>query len=853
MPRTVGTVIAVLLLTIVVPGQLGSGYAASGVRELPTTNLPAVAGADRPAHPAVRPEAVAASQPFPDASLVPSLSAGMLWTDLGPTQGPRPSDRENTGLAFDSSDGTTVLFGGWGPVNTSYQAFDQTWTFSLGTWSELHPQVRPSSRVGPLMADDPQEGGVVLWGGLMADGTALNDTWLFRGGTWTSLLPLGSASSPPPASYWNATMVYDSSSTAIVLLLCIGNSSETWQFNNGAWHDLTPASSPGSSSYAPLLLDDPSDGGVLLVGGATVNETWLFSLGGWTQLSPRSPLPWIVFEAGSYDPMVGAPVVAGGFGNGSARPNQTWQFANDSWSLVSSAVMPSSVTYGSAAFDRKDGYLLLFGGEVARPLSYFVANETWALGPDVLSYPSASPNPTDVGVNVSFVNPYSNTSTGYAQAWTLGDGNSTTLPRFSHAYDSSGTYSIRLSASDGFGHFNNTTVTVSVFSRPTVSASSGPLPADAGVAVAFSSRVLGGAPPLAFAWDFGDLATATLPNATHTFATPGTYTVTLAVTDNAGVRGRANVSVQVNAAPTVSLRASWPVVDVGQSVQVHAVTANGTGPFRLTYGGVPPGCAPENVTAFVCSPTAPGPYSLTVQVVDARGSIAESAGVGLSVYTAMSVSLETDLPAIDLGQLVNFSTMLTGGAPGPVLLSFAGLPPGCSPPAGGSRWQCQPTAEGTYNVTLSVNDSSAAPWVSVPLTFVVNPYPTLRFSVTPPDVVVGGTLLAFYANVSGGTSPYHYAYSGLPTGCSTGDQPELPCIPSASGSFDVTVTVTDAVGVDRLSNLTVVVEPHEAGNGGTSSPLAEVMLGIGILGAAVAAVFLLRRKRKRPPPTEVSS
>ncbi len=39
---------------------------------------------------------------------------------------------------------------------------------------------------------------------------------------------------------------------------------------------------------------------------------------------------------------------------------------------------------------------------------------------------------------------------------------------------------------------------------------------------------------VAWSWDFGDLSTSTAQNPTHSYATPGTYTVTLTVTDNEG-------------------------------------------------------------------------------------------------------------------------------------------------------------------------------------------------------------------------------------------------------------------------------------------------------------------------------
>ncbi len=52
-----------------------------------------------------------------------------------------------------------------------------------------------------------------------------------------------------------------------------------------------------------------------------------------------------------------------------------------------------------------------------------------------------------------------------------------------------------------------------------------------------------------FAWDFGDGTTASESTATHTYAAPGSYTVALVVTDDAGSTGSAEYTATVASPP----------------------------------------------------------------------------------------------------------------------------------------------------------------------------------------------------------------------------------------------------------------------------------------------------------------
>jgi hypothetical protein len=82
-----------------------------------------------------------------------------------------------------------------------------------------------------------------------------------------------------------------------------------------------------------------------------------------------------------------------------------------------------------------------------------------------------------------------------------------------------------------------------------------------GMSVAFadtSQPGAGGSPIAARQWDFGDGTTAADPAPTHDYATPGTYTVTLAVTDENGFTATTSQAVTVPGSAASPARRAAP-------------------------------------------------------------------------------------------------------------------------------------------------------------------------------------------------------------------------------------------------------------------------------------------------------
>jgi PKD repeat protein len=169
-------------------------------------------------------------------------------------------------------------------------------------------------------------------------------------------------------------------------------------------------------------------------------------------------------------------------------------------------------------------------------------------------------------------------------AWDFGDGGTGTGVTASHTYVTAGTYTVRLRVTDDAGATGSTSSAVTVTAPPPVNRA--PTAAFTAAATGLTVGVDGSASSDAdgtvrtFAWDFGDGGTGTGSTAAHTYATPGTYTVRLTVTDDGGATGTTSSAVTVTAPPAVLAADSFQRTTTG-----GWGTATTGGTWTAPYGG----------------------------------------------------------------------------------------------------------------------------------------------------------------------------------------------------------------------------------------------------------------------------
>ena len=146
--------------------------------------------------------------------------------------------------------------------------------------------------------------------------------------------------------------------------------------------------------------------------------------------------------------------------------------------------------------------------------------------------------------------------------WNFGDSQSSTaLAPGSHTYAAPGVFTVTFTATDSHGLADPTpdvrAITVNANAAPNgaITLPAGPVTISAGQSVSFAGTATDpDGDSTTVVWDFGDGVTSTAAGPSHTYVTPGTYTVTFTVIDSFGLADPTpdTRGVTVNAAVTLT-------------------------------------------------------------------------------------------------------------------------------------------------------------------------------------------------------------------------------------------------------------------------------------------------------------
>jgi PKD repeat protein len=750
---------------------------------------------------------------------------GSGWHELSP--GGHPPALSGAVLVNVPNARYVVLFGGSSPGYSN-----ATWIFRGGSWTLLSLTQAPSPRENAAATYDPTLGGVTLFGGF--NGSYLNDTWHFVGGTWSQV-----TGSPAPPARELAGLAYDETPVDKTVLFGGYNGTaylgDTWELSGSTWSQVHPTHSPSPRADPAMTYDGP-DGYVLLFGGYNVsgiitkvfNDTWDFrgqSPADWTNLT-KGPSPSARFGArASFDPFNGYVVL---FGGSNFTPNiafnDTWGFINGNWTKFGPPASPPGRTDAALAYDRGDKYIVQFGGSNK---SGVLLSDSW-LWVAFSAQATAFPNPTDVGINVSFGVSAVAGVRPYTYSWAFGDGSVSTAPTPVHAYSSSGSFNATVTVTDSRVPTHDTTttnVTVLVNPRISVSATATPSVAVPGYAIQFNSTKSGGTGPYTYTWVFGDHSNATTENATHAYATTGTFNATVFVNDSVGGSVNQTVTVRIVSGLAAVVSARPVPTDVGVPVTFNSTPIGGLGPYHYAWRfGDGQNASAENTTHAY---SAAGSYLVDFWVNDSA-SHSYMTQFSVTVAPLPSVRVLVHPTLVDIGTAVTFNgTVSNGTAPFTYHWAF-----GDGSSAATANATHAYASAGTFTAKLVANDSLRQS-ANATATVTVVAAPTVSGSASPSPSEVG-VAVAFSATESGGAPAITFAWVFGDGGHVAVQNPSHTYATAAT--FTAVVWANDSFGASARSTVTVIVNPRIAATATVSPSTTDVGVAASFVSTASGGV-----------------
>jgi PKD repeat protein len=387
----------------------------------------------------------------------------------------------------------------------------------------------------------------------------------------------------------------------------------------------------------------------------------------WFELRRTGGGPWTVFQEGTHSPDTNSRWM------GSVAIDKSGNIALN-YSVSSSAVFPSMRFSGRLAGDplgQLQAEQVVIAGTGSQtnnrwgdysatnvdPVDdctfwmtneYMPANGQWRTRIATFAFPACQPGGNQppvaeangpyngtVGTAVSFTSAGTMDPDGTIQSylWDFGDGTpASNDANPMHVYTTAGMFTVTLTVTDNQGAPDSDTATVTITggggNLPPVAEANGPYSGAVGAQIAFSSA--GSVDPdgsiASYSWNFGDgSATSPRQNPRHGYTAPGTYTVTLTVTDNQGATSIDTATVTVgggggNQPPIAEANGPYSG-SVG--AQISFTSAGSTDPdgtiaaYSWNFGdGTPTSSRPTPRHAY----SAPGTYTATLTVTDNQGA-----------------------------------------------------------------------------------------------------------------------------------------------------------------------------------------------------------------------------------------
>lgn len=339
--------------------------------------------------------------------------------------------------------------------------------------------------------------------------------------------------------------------------------------------------------------------------------------------------------------------------------------------------------------------------------------------------------------STSTTNPSGQSISSYQ--WSFGDGGTSTQQNPTHTYAQPGTYTVTLTVNCGGNCSDTKTQTVTVLAQPTCNFTFTTV--CSGSATQFTSTASGEG-ITSYQWNFGDGQTGNGATASHTYAQPGTYTVTHTVaTGNGDCSDTMTQTVTVLPQPISNF--IFTATCAGSPTDFFSTSTGDVTSFQWDFGDGQTGSG-EDVTHIYAQP---GTYQVTLVVAIANNACTDA--LTQSVTILPQPVCDFNFTTVCAGTPTDFTSTSTGND-----ISIYHWTFGDGQTGSGQNVTHTYAQAGTYEVTHTVSSSDGYCEDAVTQTVTVNAMPVANAG---PDQTISYYTTAQLSGSAGtGTFSFHW-------------------------------------------------------------------------------------------------
>ena len=302
-----------------------------------------------------------------------------------------------------------------------------------------------------------------------------------------------------------------------------------------------------------------------------------------------------------------------------------------------------------------------------------------------------------------------------------------------------------------------------------------------------------------------------LINISGTPSVSGTYNYTITLTGGCGsINKQGSITVTPNNTITLSSANGSNSQSKCINTTITPITYTTTGASGATVTGLPTGVTgswTSNVVTISGTPSVSGSFSYTVNLSGGCGSLSTPGAITVTPNNTVTLSsaIGTDAQTLCINTGITNITYTTAGATG---ATFSGLPTGVSGVWGSNTVTISgtPSVSGTFNYTITLTGGCGV--ITKIGAITVTPNNTITLSSAAgtdgQSLCINTAITNVTYTTTGATGA---TFSGFPTGVSGvwgSNTVTISGIPSVSGTFNYTITLTGGCGViTKIGAITV--------------------------------------------------